>query len=366
MADQPNQPPVTPAGQPAPVDDAGSQALTEALSSSFKLVKWLLAVLVAAFFLTGTFTVEPNQVAVVLRFGKPRGEGETQLLKPGWHWKLPAPIDEVVTIPVGESRSAISTVGWFATTPDLEAAGKEPPPRESLQPGADGYALTDDGNIIHVRAKLNYRIRSAGALDYAFNFTNATLAVQNVLDNALVHAAARFTADEALYRDTARFREVLLKRVQDQIEKLNLGITIEPSEIKVSAPLAVRPAFDAVLAAAQDRGKKISEARGQADQMLRAAQGEATAILNAGVAASNQVVQAVAADARYFTDQLPQYEKDPEVFRQRLLTETMQRVLTNAQDKFFLPVRADGQPRELRIQLNREPQRPKAQEAATK
>ncbi|HEY6169058.1 MAG TPA: SPFH domain-containing protein, partial [Verrucomicrobiae bacterium] len=261
---------------------------------------------------------------------------------------------------------AISTVGWFATTPELEAAGKEPPPRESLQPGADGYALTDDGNIIHVRAKLNYRIRSAGALDYAFNFTNATLAVQNVLDNALVHAAARFTADEALYRDTARFREVLLKRVQDRIEKLNLGITIEPSEIKVSAPLAVRPAFDAVLAAAQDRGKKISEARGQADQMLRAAQGEATAILNAGVAASNQVVQAVAADARYFTDQLPQYEKDPEVFRQRLLTETMQRVLTNAQDKFFLPVRADGQPRELRIQLNREPQRPKAQEAATK
>jgi len=352
-------------GPPASVDEAGSQALTDALHSSFKLVKWLFVVLVAAFFLTGTFTVEPNQMAVVLRFGKPVGEGEAQLLKPGWHWKFPAPIDEVVTIPVGQSHTVVSSTGWFATSPELEAAGKEPPARPSLQPGADGYVLASDGNVLHVRATLKYRVRPASALDYGFNFAEITNVVRGVLNNALVHAAARFTADEALYRDTARFREVLLQRVQDQVEKLGLGIALEPSEIKVSAPLAVRPAFEAVLAAAQDRGKKISEARGQADEALRKAQGEASAIINAGVAASNQVVQAVAADARYFTDQLAQYGKDPDSFRQRLLTETMQRVLTNAEDKFFLPVRADGQARELRIQLNREPQKPAQQRQST-
>ena len=343
---------------PSSVDEAGSQALTEALRSSLGLVKWLIAALVVGFLITGRVTVESNQVAVILRFGKPVGEGEARLLKPGWHWKFPAPIEKVEFIPVGQSHSVLSTAGWYATSPELEAAGKEPPARPSLQPGADGYVLTADGNIIHVRAKLNYRIRPANALDYAFNFAQITNVVQNALDNALVYAASKFTADDALYRDTARFREVLLQRVQDQFEKLNLGITLEPSEVKVAAPLAVRPAFEAVLAAAQDRGKRISEARGQAEESLRKAQGEASAIINAGVAASNQVVQAVAADARYFTDQLKQYEKDPAQFQQRLLTETMQRVLTNAQDKFFLPIRADGQPRELRIQLNREPQKP--------
>lgn len=360
MTDKRDEPPATPT-DPA-VDEAGSRALTEALSSSFALVKWLLLALVAAFLITGRFTVESNEVAVVLRFGRAVGEGESQLLKPGWHWKLPAPIDEVVKIPIGQSHPAVSTAGWYATTPELEAAGKEPPARGSLQPGADGYVLMADGNIIHVRAKLNYRVQPGSALDYQFSFISVTNMVQNTLDNALFYAASRFTADEALYRDTARFREVLLKRVQDQVEKFNLGITLEPSEVKVAAPLAVRPAFEAVLAAAQDRGKKISEARGQAEELLRKAQGEATAIVNAGVAASNQTVQAVVAEARYFTDQLKQYERDPELFRQRLLTETMQRVLTNAQDKFFLPTRADGQARELRIQLNREPQKPAAPE----
>ena len=128
--------PAPAAAPPAPVDDAGAQALTEALGSSFKLVKWLLALLVGAFLITGRFTVESNQVALILRFGKPVGEGEAQLLKPGWHWKFPPPIDEIVTIPVGESHMAASTTGWFATTPELEAAGKEPPARGSLQPGA--------------------------------------------------------------------------------------------------------------------------------------------------------------------------------------------------------------------------------------
>src|SRR5204862_3386405 len=121
--------------------------------------------------------------------------------------------------PVGESHTAVSTTGWFATTPELEAAGKEPPARPSLQPGADGYALTADGNIIHVRAKLNYRVRPAAARDYAFNFAEVTNAMRYVLNNALVHAAAQFSADEAIYRDTARFRKVLLQRVAGQLDQ---------------------------------------------------------------------------------------------------------------------------------------------------
>ncbi|MBI3881278.1 MAG: protease modulator HflK [Verrucomicrobia bacterium] len=347
---------------PAPADDAGTQALSEALHSSFKIVKLLMALLVVVFLGTGLFTVQPNEVAVVLRFGRPLGTGTEALLKPGIHWAFPAPIDKVVLIPVGQSHKVVSTAGWFATTPELEATGKEPAPRPSLQPGADGYALTGDGNIIHVRATLNYRITPATALDYQFDFTNATELVQHVLDSALFHAAAQFTADQALYRDTARFKEVLLARVQQQVDALKLGITLEPSEVKVSAPLAVRPAFEAVQSAAQDRGKKISEARGQADQLTRKAVGEANAIVSAGVTASNQVVQSVAADANYFLAQLPSYRKDPAMFEQRLLTETMQRVLTNAQDKFVLPVPGENQRRELRLQLNREPQKAATQQ----
>ena len=88
-------PPVTP-------DDAGSQALAEALRSSFAIVKFVMVLLVALFFVSGIFQVGPQEKAVILRFGKPVGEGEKALLGPGLHWSFPYPIDEVVRIPITE------------------------------------------------------------------------------------------------------------------------------------------------------------------------------------------------------------------------------------------------------------------------
>src|SRR5262245_51684369 len=99
-APQPNPP-----GAPAPVrgvEDAGAQALSEALRSTSTIVKLLIGVLAVPFILSGVFTVRPNQVAVKLRLGRPLRVGAGQLLKPGLHWKLPDPIDDVVLIPVGE------------------------------------------------------------------------------------------------------------------------------------------------------------------------------------------------------------------------------------------------------------------------
>ena len=76
---------------PAPVtpDDAGSQALAEALRSSFAIVKVVMVLMVLAFFSSGFFTVGPQEKAVILRFGKPVGEGEKALLSSGLHWSFP-------------------------------------------------------------------------------------------------------------------------------------------------------------------------------------------------------------------------------------------------------------------------------------
>jgi len=72
---------------------------------------------------------------------------------------------------------------------------------------------------------------------------------------------------------------------------------------------------------------------------------------------SNQLVRTVLAESKSFQDQLPHFQDNPVLFKQRLLTDTMQRVLANAQDKFFVPSRSDGKPRELRLQLSREPEK---------
>jgi hypothetical protein len=223
---------------PVPVD-AGSRALDEALRSSFVIVKIAMAILVIVFVFSGMKTVGPSERAIILRFGKPVGMGTEHLLGPGLHWAYPYPIDEVVTIPIAEIQKVTSTVGWFATTPEMEQAGTLPPPAYALNPAIDGYLITSDSNIIHARARLDYRITDP--VPYSFNFLNASNLIQNALNRALVYAAAHSTVDEAML-DNPAFKERVMARVREQIAALGLGITIEQSsEVKVMAPLYVKP-----------------------------------------------------------------------------------------------------------------------------
>src|SRR5438105_363165 len=138
--------------------DAGSQALSEALRSSFAIVKILMVILVVVFLGSGFFKVNPQEQAIILRFGKPMGKGARALLGPGPHWSFPYPIDEYVKVSVSGIQKVTSTAGWYATTPEMELAGAEPPAGGTLNPAVDGYALTADGNIVHTRATLTYRI----------------------------------------------------------------------------------------------------------------------------------------------------------------------------------------------------------------
>src|SRR5881394_2120025 len=110
LAQPPSPPP------PEVMEDAGTEALSEALSSSFAIVKVLMVALVVVFLGSGFFTVGTQEKGLILRFGKPVGTGEKALLGPGPHWAFPAPIDEIVKIPVGQLQTTASTIGWYATS----------------------------------------------------------------------------------------------------------------------------------------------------------------------------------------------------------------------------------------------------------
>src|SRR2546430_3973023 len=348
-----------PAPDPAhSVEDVSARALSEALRSSFNVVKLLMGPPALAFVLSGVFTVKPNQVAIKLRFGKPVGVGDGQLLKPGVHWKFPYPIDDVVYVPVGETHTVTSTAGWYYQTPEEAAAGK-PQPLGMLRSGVDGYTLSGDGDIIHARATLSYRIQDP--VSYVFSFRNATNLLQHVLDNALFYASARFTADDALYRNKLAFQESVQARVGQLVDHLNLGVKIESGEVRTDtqAPVDVSEAFNNVIKAENQGNIKVQEAETYARGATNKAAGDATVILRGATTASNYLVTTVAAEADRFEKLLPRYEANPELFIQRLLSERMGQILTNAQYKIFLPERPDGKPWELRLQLSKEPDVPK-------
>src|SRR5438445_2211404 len=181
----------------------------------------------------------------------------------------------------------------------------------------------------------------------------------NLLNNALFYASARFTADAALYKEKEAFKEQVLGRVRERIEQYHLGITVDSaSEVLTSAPLTIRQAFEQVQIAENTSYKTVSDAQSQAQSLQRTAVGEASIVVGEGIARSNQVVTAVAAEAQKFTELLPNYQRNPGLFVRRMYTQALNQVLTNAEQKVYVPNRRDGKPWEFRLDLGRDPEEP--------
>jgi len=351
---EPALPPETPV-------DAGSQALAEALRSSFAIVKFVMVLLVLIFLASGFFTVGPGQRAIVLRFGRPQGEGEKALLGPGPHWSFPYPIDENIKVSIGGVQQVTSTVGWYAQTPEQVLAGIEPMAGATLNPIADGYTLTADANIIHTRATLTYLIKEP--IQYVFGFVNASNAVQSALDNALLYAAAQFKVDDILTRDIAGFQETVRRRATQLVEDQKLGVVVAQCVVQSVPPRQLKDAFANVLKAEVMRSKVLNEARSYENQVTNKAGADAESRINLAQSDRARLVSDVSAQAERFQEILPQYQHHPALFAQQRLTETLGRVLTNVQDKIFLAESPDGNPKELRLLLNREAPKPKTEEA---
>jgi membrane protease subunit HflK len=350
---QPGLPPETPV-------DAGSLALTEALRSSFAIVKFVMVLLLLVFLASGFFTVGPQERAIVLRFGKPVGEGAEALLAPGLHWSFPYPIDEHIEVSIAGLQRINSTVGWYAMTPEQALAGIEPMAGATLNPIVDGYALTADANIIHSRATLTYRINDP--IRYVFSFVNASNAVQSALDNALLYAASRFKVDDILTRDIAGFQDAVRRHATQLVESQRLGIVVEQCAVHSSPPRQLKEAFANVLRAEVMRSKVLNEARSHENQVTNRAGADAKSLINLAQSDRARLVSDMSAQAERFQEILPQYQNHPALFAQQRLTETLGRVLTNVQDRMFLAQSPDGDRRELRLLLNREIPKPKTEE----
>ena len=353
--------------------DAGSQALAEALHSSFTIVKIAMVALVIIILGTGFFTVNNGEKAVILRFGKPVGESQKMLLSSGtWYWSFPYPIDEVVRIPIAEIQKVTSTAGWYAMTHEQEVAyealGTEPQfAGMSLNPAVDGYVITADRNIIHTRATVSYHIDDprtaifnfASGGNHQFNLAGISNAVQNAANNALVASAARFNVDDILTRDVAGFQDAVRLRVDDLVEREHLGVVVDQCQVVSEAPRQLADVFRQVTAARQNRDKLIQDALGAQNRTLSEAGAQAVAITNSAEASRKRYVTSIQADAAVFTNILAKYQTNPDLYRQLAVANAMSQILTNV-DKEFLPQRADGKARELRLMLNREPPQPRS------
>jgi modulator of FtsH protease HflK len=336
---------------PPPGEDAGSQALAEALRSSFSIVKVIMVLLVLAFLGSGFFKVGPQEKAIILRLGKPLGEGEQALLNPGPHWAFPPPIDEIVRIPFTSVQVADSSIGWMLTPEEVRQGLTPQPMGNSLDPAATSYALTADTNIVHVRATLHYRITDP--IHYHFDFSNAAIFVTNSLNNALLFTASQFTVDDLLVSRRTEFKEAVAARVDSLIRAQHLGITLVQLDVDEAAATYLVNKFNEVIATTQKRDTALKLAESYASTTLAEARGTAATRTYVAESARSRLVDMVDAEAKKFLEVRAEYERDPEFFQRIRQMTALEGIYTNAQEKILEPHQNS---RELRLNLGREPQ----------
>jgi len=279
---------------------------------------------------SGFFRVEPDELGVVLRFGK-----EVREVQPGLNYHLPYPVETVLT----PKALRVNKIDIGVRDVDIGPRGSSDlrdVPEESLM-------LTGDENIVDVDFSVLWRIKPTGVGDYLFNIQNPEGTVKAVAESAMREVIGRSEIQPIL----TGARQVTEAAVQDLMQKTldqyGAGIFVQQVQLqKVDPPAQVIDAFRDVQAARADLERSVNEAQTYANRVIPEARGNVAKIIQAAEAYRQQTVAEATGQTSRFNQIYNEYKKAPEITRQRMYLETMERVLGNT-DKVIVDTKDGAQ-----------------------
>lgn len=318
---------------------AGHQALQDALRVSFRLLRWAIVVLVVLYLVSGFFIVSQHEKALVLQFGRLAGEPK----EAGPHWTWPRPFSEVVRVPTEEVQTLEVDDFWYfdPNRGTLESVGKDNHRSGGnvLNPRRDGYTITGDANLLHTRWVVRYTIMDPVA--YCFAVQDVKEVIRNELRHAVVRTSARYSVDRAWRTDLASFRDDIGVMTRKQCMDLNFGVKVDSVEVEVSPPLQVVDAFDLVTGSDLVRNQLIDDARAYEVRTQNIAEGEKAKIEAEAETKKQAFLSDIRSQADTFSKILPQYLENPQVIRERMILESIFRILPKLDDKYVLDESSD-------------------------
>lgn len=263
----------------------------------------IIALVILAFIgIQSVYTVQPDERGVELRFGKPKNE----VSMPGLHYHF-WPIETVEIVKVTEQQQNIGA-------------------RATSSSAATGVMLTGDQNIVNVQFSVLYTVSDPKS--YLFNVDTPAETLQQVSESAMREVVGRRPAQD-IFRDNRQAIAADVRNIiQGTMDSYGAGISINAVAIEDAAPpREVADAFDEVQRAEQDEDRFVQEANQYANQKLGAARGQAAQIVEEANAYKSRVVNEAQGEAQRFVSIYDQYRTAPEVTRERMFIETMERVL---------------------------------------
>lgn len=279
--------------------------------NALKRVAGLLMLAVAvAWIASGVYIVDAGRVGVILRFGR-----MVEITQPGPHWHLPWPIEaQADGSPLNVDQVRSVEIGYRNNIRSKE-------PQESLM-------LTDDENIVDVQFAVQYTIKDPEA--FLFNNRNPEEAVRQAAETAIREVIGRSRMDFVLYEGRADIASGAGLLMQKLLDRYGAGVQIGKVNMQnAQPPEQVQAAFDDAVKAGQDRERKKNEGQAYANDVIPRAQGDAARLLAEANGYGQRVVARAQGDASRFKQIYAEYQKAPEVTRQRLYLDMMQQVLSS-------------------------------------
>ncbi len=270
----------------------------------------IAGVLVLIWLATGFFIVQEGQQAVITQFGKYK-----TTVGAGFNWRWPSPIQRHEMVFVTQIRSV--DVGRDTI---LKATGL----RESAM-------LTEDENILDIKFAVQYRLNDARA--FLFESKNPEQAVVQAAETAVREVLGKMKMDAALSEERDQIAPRVRALMQAILERYKVGIDIVGINLQqggVRPPEQVQASFDDVLKAGQERERAKNEAQAYANDVVPRAVGTASRLKEESEAYKARVIAQAQGDAQRFRAVLAEYQKAPQVTRDRMYLDTMQQIYANA------------------------------------
>jgi len=312
-----NQPPHTP-------------IVFEGLRAGLRMFRWVMLLLFLLFWLSGIQEVGPDQVGLLLRFGRLHGGAAAdQVHEPGLLLALPYPIDQVIQVPAKQEGEVTIHEVWK----DIEGA----PTADRIDPLLEGYCLTGDQNIVQAQIVVKYRISDPVA--FRLRTADPPAILHDIVLASLTQIISGWTVNDVLRlqrtamsgADTLEGLAAFVRsRAQQRLDRLDCGMTISAMEFKqLQPPRHVIAAFRDVQSAQIDVETKKREAEGFAAREEPKAQAERNSLIQEAAAYQNTLKARATEELSVFEQLYTEYQKNPGLVRSRIYLETLEQVLAS-------------------------------------
>jgi len=298
----------------------------QSIHKTLRIYKWVLILAIMLYFFSGIYSVKSSEMAILQRFGKMIDDK----IQPGIHYALPWPIDMVVHIPIRKVRRLVI---------------------DDFTKKRNAYAITGDNHLINLKCIIQYTITEPAP--YVFKNDEPEVILKELAAQALIHAIARMTIDEALTRGKTQIASFVRKHLQDNLTRTHTGLFISFVELSsIEPPPYVKRYFSDVVESQMDKQKLIHEAESYRNKTLPDAKAEAAKILEDASGYHRTTILEAKAETGEFKKILSSVNSNKKAVKRTLYREAIEHIVKKIKKLHLVQLRSDNKPA-ARIRLNK-------------